>query len=820
MQLNFKIKIGVEGSLISIEEPFGFDGVDITIEKDKENHGRNVSYGGESNEYTLNDNQHHNVFGLVLNEWFTNGINSFVEFHIMDATTNIYVSNIDFTTFKTDGLTYLNFGTVKKTKFMLLEKNKNINTDLNVYRNLFKQIYIPPVPVLSASSWITTEPFSYSTTLSSGQNRYFCCYNKVLKSDIANTLSFSKDNRIVNNGYKSKDNQRLIFATDNLENVVVKLKSNNSKITTSMTTSSGTYQVMIYAVVGSSTISESAWGALPRHYMYNQSQTESGTMTHNFGDYSVNVGHVNRGDSIWLVTHTITLGSTIFRYDFQDNGMQVDIEAERVSYGSVTEGIEFKDVFKQVAKDISGIQNVEFNTTNFVKDFVFNGTMLRLIDNKKANFNYNFVKKALAERCLGIDYFENTDSLVIKNFEEFFKEEKIAEFDNIANSNFEYSYNPDFVINEFNYKYKNFQAQKENSFIGNAGTVHGESQWHIDNQFVEGSYGVDLPMSRCTFLIEEQRAKALSMKENTSSSDDTNYFMIQSKDTPSRYLVVDLFTCQANFDDATNAQTLNNDGLISFLKAGITASINQINVDGYYYLVEDVTDTSLLLLPINHTHKINGVFLLRFEYTITTQFIAEVKQNLLNTNKSIRQNIYYHYLYLRVAGMYSKSDIVNTEYKENYNAVINNTKEDESIDIQQSLFSPFNVDCVVKGSVKDMVSIMNNRNGFIRVFNHKRERVDLFINRIDMSITNNCNEVTFSINGSEKLWGNLVITKDKINGIYEVGMYFEFDDGKELISIYNANGCLLFTKPYYEICTEQMCFLDYQNAKNYLLTLQ
>jgi len=80
------------------------------------------------------------------------------------------------------------------------------------------------------------------------------------------------------------------------------------------------------------------------------------------------------------------------------------------------------------------------------------------------------------------------------------------------------------MVNEFGFKYNNYQSQKENEELNSADTIHGESKFVFFNKSVENKKEVEVEWTRDAFLIEETRKKALVIEENTASQNDDTIF--------------------------------------------------------------------------------------------------------------------------------------------------------------------------------------------------------------------------------------------------------------------------------------------------------
>ena len=101
--------------------------------------------------------------------------------------------------------------------------------------------------------------------------------------------------------------------------------------------------------------------------------------------------------------------------------------------------------------------------------------------------------------------------------------------------------------------------------------------------------------------------------------------------------------------------------------------------------------------------------------------------------------------------------------------------------------------------------------------------LDIYITDLQATFLNGCDQMKATIKGWVKsdsvLSGNYVITKNNINGFYYNNLVFYFDDINESVDVYD-NDVLIHSNlkaPY--ICSDLMCFLTYNQAKKYLLSL-
>lgn len=747
--LNFKIQIA-NGLLIDINEPIGFNNVDFNLERSKTLHSISSNFAGNSIEFELNNKVHYNVFNNILTEYETEGFLTEVKLFIYWNSSEIFKGNFDFSTMETDEVNYLKVQVINKDKLYLLDKNKSIAVDLLSDKDLDENtvlpaqtnnIGLPPTQLFQESIWEDTnvrDYFLYTSVFNNAQTQ--------TKDEINNSLNWLETSAGRNEGAMRQFH--LILAKDNLTDVNIKIEYTAG---TRLNYSSGASYAKLWLFYGEERpdLNSGAWFTqinkveLRAYYFLGGAPIDiSGTTTYN-------IPNVPRGSGIWLFweTEIANLGDFVL---FENKGSKVTVDAKTKNFYALSNGFFYEDVVKNAVKKLANINNVQFNVNYYDWTFVLNGNLIRGLNDKPFNIKWQDIAKQLNERNLGAYYNESTDTLVIDHRNNILGTNLIGSYGDLAKKDYYFvTEDADFIVNSFNYKYSKYQSQKENVIDGNSGTVHGETEWYIANKGFEGSIQVDLPFVRDSFMIEDIRQKALAYQESTSTNEDDTIVLVESvtNGTGIRVSVDEIMILQGSYDAENNIQSFINDGSFNWNVIGLRDNIG-IEINGDYYFIESATGTLLRLTRgAGVTAVYNGFATVTITYTIQTNYLGKMTNDLYNQDFSCRQNIQYWRNTLDVANYYAKKDIINTVYKENKEAVINGLKEDHPIDYLNALHLPRFIDTKILISVNDYFYLQNNKIGYINIYNSKDEQISIYITELKAVFTNGCEQMEATVKG-------------------------------------------------------------------------
>ena len=463
---------------------------------------------------------------------------------------------------------------------------------------------------------------------------------------------------------------------------------------------------------------------------------------------TINLSSIPRGSGVWLAWVTNGSLGTIMH----NTGSKVTINAKSEGFYSILTSLWYKDVVNQVVKVASGIQNVTWNVNYYNMTMAVNGNFIRYRNDLGFKIKWQDIVKQLKERDLGAYYNESTDTLVIDHRSNILGVNNLGLYGDLAKKD-AYTITEDskFIINNFKYRYSNYQALKDNAVNGNYSTVHGETEWYINNKTFEGSIAVDLPFVRDSFMIEDLRLKELEYRDDTSTNEDDTIILVESvvndDGTSQRISVTETINVQGSFDEDTNTQKFINDRTFAWGKIGVIAGIGIYVNDEYYFVDDSSQDVLTLSRGVGSTTQYNGKVTIKIEYVILTNYLAKIDNGLMNQDFSIRQNLEYWKQTLNVCNYYNQEPIINTVYKENKFAVINGLIESSDIIPINALHTPREIETTIKISISDYFYLKDNKIGYITIYDAKYNEIGLYIKDFKATFLNGCDEMKATIKG-------------------------------------------------------------------------
>lgn len=822
--LEFNIQVA-GGSLVEINEPIGFDKVDFNLTRSESLHSISSNFAGNSIEFEFNKDVHYNVFNAIVQEYNVNGFLGDVMLFITYNGNELFKGSFDFSTTQTDMLNYLKCQIVNKDKLYLLDKNKNVAVDLLSDKDLEQNtvtpapisiVSLPPVELFRESIWEDNEPRDYGliggTTFNNAQN--------TTKYEINDSLSWLTPLEAYS-GLAGR-NMQLISAKENLRDINIEIEYNSGSMFISPV---GNITAELWICYGEERpdLSNGDWDNQVTKVLFHSLNIPGGGQVSVPPITNYNIDSIPRGSGIWMywrLTGDFGAGQI-----FRNTGSKITINGTSTNFYSLTDSIKYTELIKNAVKKIADINNVVWNVNYYNDTYAFNGNLLRQIPDKGFEVKWQDIAKQLNERNLGAYYNETTDTLVIDHRNNILGNNLIGSYGDLAKKDFYFvTEDENFIVNKFNYKYGKFQAQKENNVNGNNASVHGESEWYINNKTFEGSIDVDLPFVRDSFMIEDVRQKALEYKEDTATNEDSTVVLVETMDNIPAVQVTETVTVLANWDDPF--QSFQNDGSFSWLRLGID-TLQEVIVNGVvYYVSNTITDNRLTVSALGFTPPpLNGQMNITITYTISADRVAVLSNGLLNQSFSVRQNIEFWRQTLNVANYYNQTPITNTIYKENKDASIDGLVESSDIIPVGALHTPRMIDSKVMISVDDYFYLKNNKIGYINIFNQNNEQISIYLTELKALFLNGCNQMEATLKGWLKndytppILTNHIVTKYFVDGYLYNNLNFVFDDVLQRIYIYDSLELIYGDLTGTQICSNELCMVDYNSAKNYLLSL-
>jgi len=700
----------------TIDEPFGTSDINFSLKQKEGGMGRDVSFSGDEIQFEFTDMRNHELKQLLYyNRKF--GFESVVVLTIEVDELNKYTCDLDFATAETDDLTYFRCKGIEDGKLQIVKARKSVKVDLlsdvdvdgNYIGGLVPEnILLLAKPVVQLSEWKQSEPV-IKTFVSYGQDSaQLSIVNTIDKSGIENTLipyqsyQETSTNTSVISNYDVFNPLILLEVQNNLKDVKIAIKGLSLSMIGGFTNKS------LFV-----SVSNGSWiPGTGTTYTLEQLLTGGDLVVVN-KDYFIDIPAMDRGAKLIIFATAVSkittpsstpVATTVFNLTLSGS---VTASTESIAYNSISKSLRLVDVIRQVVKSISGLQinAPRFEALGqFYDNRLFNGNFLRGITDKPFYISLEDIENSLPE--IRGDWEIGSDGKVFFGIEaDYYTNNEVGFFNNTQFSEMNKTFNPKYKINEFLYKYKNYQSLKENEEPNSADTIHGESRFVFFNKQVENKKNVEIDWTRDAFLIESTRRKALTITTDTASQDDDTIFCIDSIDTTFDNEFTEVTNLQHTYNPTTFLLSLRNDGSINFLSLGITVGsyfyIRPVDVNAGTYTVSSVTNNTLELSRVLGivSGAGNGNRLTKYTYTLpmsvvpftnyTDQGFSETENlnsadNYSNRRYSIKTNIWnYWKSYLATANLYWKNaPLKNTWYKNNgdYTAKYNGVKLTEKAD--------------------------------------------------------------------------------------------------------------------------------------------
>lgn len=800
----------------TIDEPFGTSDINFSLKQKEAGIGRDVSFSGDEIQFEFTHMRNHELKQLLYyHRKF--GFEAVVVLTIEIDALNKYTCDLDFATAETDDLEYFRCKGIEDGKLQIVKARKSVKVDLlsntdvdgNYIGGLVPEnILLLAKPVIQSSEWKSTAPY---VTKTSHLGEYINICTQILSSGIEDTYS----PYLQNGTFSDRDFFKVLTAVNTLKDIKINIKVKG-------TTTGGTNKVVRVFILKGNTLGTSTSYEI-------SSNSGSGDISFDINKFK-QFDSIERGESLWmyvLVTQTLAyeLTTTI-------ETSNVTISAESTAYNSISKSLRLVDVMRQVVKSISGLQinAPRFDVGGqFYDNRLFNGNFLRGITDKPFYVSLEDIEKSLPE--MRGDWEIGSDGKVFFGIEQdFYTNNEVAFFNNTQFSEMNKTFNPKYKINEFGFKYSNYQSLKENEEPNSADTIHGESRFVFFNKAVENKKEVEVDWTRDAFLIESTRRKALEITEETASQDDDTIFCIDSIDTAFNNEFTEVTQLEHTYNNTTFRLTLRNDGSINFISLGIEVGsafyIRPIDANAGTYTVYSVSANTLELsrvLGITTTAG-NGNRLTKYTYTLSMAFVPFTNytnqgfsetsnlnsaDNYSNRRYSIKSNIYnYWNPYLATANLYWKnSPLKNTWYKNNgdYTAKYGGVKLTEKADFipDNPILTPVLYNEMVFKNIhfEDFIALQNAirlDRGFIRTIDNSDTVIRVYPIDIEYSLL----EKELRIKSEEK-FEPATMTIEKLPSGYilingQTGVLsLQYEIKNEQLFIYDENRYRLYNPVYW-----------------------
>lgn len=765
---------------VQIDEPIGYADMDFNLQQKDKGYGRDISFsGGEAQFNFVNYRNHYLDKLLYFNHFY--GFESKVDLIIRQDGYDDVVAELDFASAVSDDFEYFKCKVIQQSSLQIVKRRKSVKVDLFSDKDVDGNAITPLTtqnmlllnkPVYQKSRWEQSEQYLLNLSTKGSRTYTINPAVNITKSDIDGTQNPFE---ISGAGFES---MQYLESTSSLKKITLKLNGCSGLLQPDGDNGGkGTIDFSLSVRYGATFATSTSKVLLSKLLSYN-----SADYTFNAADYVVGIDSLNRGDKIWICYQFTMKETTAFgRLECFGyvNLNSIEITAESSSYNSITPSFRLIDVMRQVVKSTSGLDIVapRFDIGGaFYDNRLFNGNFLRnaLVNTdgtrKPFYISLEDIEKSIVE--MNADHEIDSDGKVFFGTEaDFYTSYESGFFDNTQFSEMTKVFNPRFSVNEFSYKYKNYQALKENEEVNSADNVHGESKYVFTNKMVENKKEITVEWIRDAFLIESNRRKAIVVSKDTASQDDDTLFCIDAIATAGDVSFTEVSFLQHTFDAIANRLTLRSDGEVNFNSLGITVGsvvvieapdknagsyAVQANAKSPGATVDDIVASSSLLLLRVSTGVIsssnNGERITKYTYTLddalvpftnyTSQGFTSIANlnapdNYSNLRYSIRRNIdNYYQPYLATCNLYHKDDTIkNTWYKNNgecitaYNGIT--LKENESFVPSNPILSPFMYDNIIFANVEftDFIALQNSirsDRGYIRTIDNNNRVIKVY----------------------------------------------------------------------------------------------
>ena len=768
--LNFK---NDTTGLVQITEPIKFDGASFTVEQDKGRYGRDISYGNEEVSLEFYGGTFDNglTMGLpqLLDYYKTYGFESEVEFILKQNGITFTVGILDFQMAKTDLLTYFECKVIQENNRAIINRRKEINTDVFSDKDLDLNDITPltPVnillkakPVMQLSEWKSIGSNSFSVD-SPDPTKPFCGFNLAqtnVSSGIENSLAFF-DNIVYSGTFADFADFGIVSAVNRLNEINVKATIDMTYTVTQGAFASSGFMIL-YLCWG--TTFDPSNTSTTRQIMYNDTWAVGVTKTVTINDtFDFTINEIESSGKIWMFW--AASGNADCNVDVVHRYFNVKVNVISTAIDSVIKGVRYIDLFKQNIKSISGlsIDAPRFDITgDFYEQFAFNGKLIRQFIDKPFYVNFKDLTEGLQE--VNSDYQINDNNVFIGKYDDFYTNIDLGGYLQSPDSEFSASFNERYAINSFDYSYKTFEQNRDEA--NTVDGIHTNAQFLLPNKLVENTKKVEVNHIRDPFSIESARRQGVNTKESTSLDNDDKLFVIDVYPLPVNS--IGGFGAKLLMRiNGTELEILNNslagDGtpfnwtLLGFIIGSEFNILSGSNIGNY--TVSSMNETNLKLTPIGFAPSFEGDSFIKVEYALdnvnyvnrTNQGFTEILNlasgdNFSNLRYSIKRNMNNWESYLKTASKYKPNGIIQKTFFKN-NGLLSTKYESETIatieganinvtDLNDAILSPMFYKTKVVAdfeTVKTLLDNLEKQKGFIRIVDTNEAVIKLHPTKLD-----------------------------------------------------------------------------------------
>lgn len=745
-----------------ITEPIGFDASSFNVLQDSDRYGRDVEYSNAEVELDfqryyatqMNGNVNQLLDGLAVNRlsmgleylieaYKLKGFEADVQFILERNNLEFTAGVLDFAQSETDLKTYFKCKIIQDTDKALFKRRSELKVDLLSSEDLdgnyvepvqTHNILLKPIPLLQQSKW--GRAYTVITTIILNQNPLSLLIplgSQLETGEIRDSYItfdwFSRGWLEFESGdiHPSKviDDCKILIAKDELTDVKIDIK--NVIIRANGVEFLEDENRMDFVLVY---IPPDAFDSAEYDYHYLEDPVWE--LSVEGKDYSVNIPKIERGGKILVAVRYYYIGGggaqvqyqTFVRYD------SIEISTYATSFPSVTKGVRFIDLLKNTSNKTTGL-NVyapDYDIGGkFYDNFVFNGYMIRqFLDTNDEGETIEILKpinttaKDVLEQLVELNedwQILSNKTLFIGSYKNYYPNKEIGAFIQPSDKDFNVVYNERYLLQGFNYKYEDYEQDKDQDNTVYA--VHTEAEFMIPNRQVETIKQIEVPYTRDPLSFESLRKENIVIKPTTSVNSDDKFFQLDVYPIPENTIleINNVLEYQAS-NETRQLKIIASDDmrwdLLGMKKGDYLHSLYfKVDdyvfspIDGIYMIRIEKIEPSLLTLevgdniadPVFPTEILGRrIVSMSIEYYIPDvhltnrtdegfSFIDNVytTTGFSNLNYTIRRNMRYWESYIRTASFYNQDKIFkNTYWKSNGELITQLVSESEAIKENES----------------------------------------------------------------------------------------------------------------------------------------
>jgi len=483
----------------------------------------------------------------------------------------------------------------------------------------------------------------------------------------------------------------------------------------------------------------------------------------------------------------------------------IKIELTETDLDTVVPAVRYIDLIKQGGKFINNLPVVapRFDVGGqFYNQAVFSRSLL---EQRKELYTTNEdLQMSLQEVCADVEY--SNQKIDIRQHQDFYENTEIASFLVIPSEEYTEPYDEYYLINKFEYGYKNFEQDRTTK--NTVKSFHTSSEWLPKNERSDKDKKIENDLIRDPFL--KQTTFNLAIKNPSTSTEKDEKLFIEdivplAPNSSNEFVRTLLMRWEAGKLEILNRNTsgTNEDAILNWNNLGLASGtsfqiLSGANVGSYTVFSINEAGSVLTLTPIGSIAQASGNYTIRIKHfysnvnwqTRTNEgFTPATIKGYSNLAYTIKRNIYYWYYYLATATMYCKKDIQNSFFK-NFGKLETQLDtetvpviEDATIlyaDLPDPLVEPITIRAKIVAQYDDVIDYLDgyrNTKGYVRLFTPTGKVVKVYPK--DFQYTLSTNEA--DIQGEKKyedeylkidIVGNIVNVNDAPYDLQGVAEWF------------------------------------------------